>query len=963
MFLYSPKLNYKDLAGFFGNLLGSFFKAIFSAIAGLCNTMIDLFKTFAGISNNTINVDKVGGFLREDVPDIIKDDLIIQLFSTNAVRNVLTSLIMLGILLLIIFTIISIIKNQYASESKPWNVIVSGAVKGLAGFIFVPIVCIFGVWFGNILLRAVNGATNGDSVSIISTLYRGVYDGSDYISILQNEGYDDDASRMVNWYMGTEVKGKNEGFADVMEFYGYKQEGVQAEGNQFVNLYDYYLQNRNDQIFDNNLSELIENELIFVDSTQPSISIHEIDDKVVSEKTNYSYYSDSGYTNSNLTEIYYIPSFCNFDNYISMFYKDIQNYYYPTFLTIDDTYWTASEPRTYFQNEFSKVGLSKYMDYISGNLGLGELLNTAFNFGSYMVNEYTEQFHAGFESFINYLGENVYIRINNVLGIDNFKNVLLTAVSDGFKQYFEANPGKSFKISVQLNDNQTDLKDFVNDYGQINNGEITFDSSLSVIDILSEDKYYTCFFSKSATNWFLGIIVGAFLLYALLLITFGVMKRMFILIFDYALSPVPLTMSAIDGGSAMSSWTKDFVSNVIMAYSSVIVLNVYMSIWGIFTDIEWVSNNFLNAIITLVVFITGLLAVKGLITNVSNWIGGANAYDEGKTNLNTIGSAVRKTIATGVGIAAGIATGGATLGASMIAGGKSGGVGGAFKQLGANVFKGTNSLINKATGVDVAGKFKQVGDATKTSSENVYNKYKTKSERKYNKLIDKAVKHGSNADFAAAETFKQNIPLFGKEKKEARREQAISRYNLYKQAMNTNQNDILNSQFAKTVVESNPSLQQENNNVINVTNNFKDMENLDKAMGLAVSASGRRGVAPTKNTIYLAIQRAKNGSMDDLNKILVSLGKSGHQNIADQLQSSINKVLSNKELDIKNDIREFNNEISKLKTDSENMKNSLESKVKDVANKLSGSGSTTVLTDQQAEEIIRKTVAEMNKKN
>ena len=79
---------------------------------------------------------------------------------------------LLALLLIIIFTAMAFIKNAYASKQKPWQEIIGDSFKGLAGFIFIPVCCLLGVWVGNILLNAIDGATSyGGAMSLERKLF------------------------------------------------------------------------------------------------------------------------------------------------------------------------------------------------------------------------------------------------------------------------------------------------------------------------------------------------------------------------------------------------------------------------------------------------------------------------------------------------------------------------------------------------------------------------------------------------------------------------------------------------------------------------------------------------------------------------------------------------------------------------------------------------------------------------
>lgn len=89
--------------------------------------------------------------------------ILYYLFNTDLIRNLLISIALLGLFLLIVFTVMAFIKNAYSAKQKNWKEIVGNAFKGLANFVFVPVCCLLGVWVGNILLNAIDGATSSSA--------------------------------------------------------------------------------------------------------------------------------------------------------------------------------------------------------------------------------------------------------------------------------------------------------------------------------------------------------------------------------------------------------------------------------------------------------------------------------------------------------------------------------------------------------------------------------------------------------------------------------------------------------------------------------------------------------------------------------------------------------------------------------------------------------------------------------
>ena len=140
---------------------------VFYAFAGIGNIWFDTQSTNASgdvIGNTPITSGNSGG--ERDT------GIIYFLFNNALVKNMLMSIMLLALFLIIIFTVMAFIKNAYAAKQKGWKEIIGNAIKGLANFIFLPVCCLLGVWLGNILLVAINGATsNGGSTNMSRKLF------------------------------------------------------------------------------------------------------------------------------------------------------------------------------------------------------------------------------------------------------------------------------------------------------------------------------------------------------------------------------------------------------------------------------------------------------------------------------------------------------------------------------------------------------------------------------------------------------------------------------------------------------------------------------------------------------------------------------------------------------------------------------------------------------------------------
>jgi len=146
---------------FFGNFLYNLFSVIFPIIQGVQN----LFFMFAGIQDG-IQIDGVP-ITNTNLGNTEGTDsgIVYYLFQQSLVRNLLISIMVLAVFLMIVFTIMAFIKNAYVAKQKSWKEIIGKAIIGLANFVLLPACCLLGVWLGNILLQAVNGATSSAGVT------------------------------------------------------------------------------------------------------------------------------------------------------------------------------------------------------------------------------------------------------------------------------------------------------------------------------------------------------------------------------------------------------------------------------------------------------------------------------------------------------------------------------------------------------------------------------------------------------------------------------------------------------------------------------------------------------------------------------------------------------------------------------------------------------------------------------
>ena len=151
--------------------LGTILYPLFSIVFVLIDAVQNIFYAFAGIGNSGITFVDTTVTNANDGGETTTG-VLYYLFQQPVIRNLLLSIMLLALLLIVIFTVMAFIKNTYSPKPKTWTEIVGNALKGLANFIFLPVCCLLGVWGGNILLGAINGATsNGGSADMSRKLF------------------------------------------------------------------------------------------------------------------------------------------------------------------------------------------------------------------------------------------------------------------------------------------------------------------------------------------------------------------------------------------------------------------------------------------------------------------------------------------------------------------------------------------------------------------------------------------------------------------------------------------------------------------------------------------------------------------------------------------------------------------------------------------------------------------------
>ena len=151
--------------GFLGQIIYPLFSVIFTII----DVLQSIFGAFAGIDAIKYNGEIITSGNTGEGNDT---GIVYYLLTSDVILNMFYSMLALAVILLLIFLTMAFIKNVYSAKPKSWKDIVGSAIKGIGNFVIIPVACLLGIWLGNIVLQAINGATSqGGNISISRQLF------------------------------------------------------------------------------------------------------------------------------------------------------------------------------------------------------------------------------------------------------------------------------------------------------------------------------------------------------------------------------------------------------------------------------------------------------------------------------------------------------------------------------------------------------------------------------------------------------------------------------------------------------------------------------------------------------------------------------------------------------------------------------------------------------------------------
>lgn len=152
-FIVSPIFN------FFSYIIGAIFYGIQMGLFYIMDAIQLVFRRVAGLDVYYDNGVAVEG------------DLVEKFLTDPTVQAVFFSILIAAIILLFITTFIAVLKTEFDEKDNAKGPVFKSAIKAIAYFAIVPIVCIMGITVSNIVLRMLDGATSQDARSFSTQVF------------------------------------------------------------------------------------------------------------------------------------------------------------------------------------------------------------------------------------------------------------------------------------------------------------------------------------------------------------------------------------------------------------------------------------------------------------------------------------------------------------------------------------------------------------------------------------------------------------------------------------------------------------------------------------------------------------------------------------------------------------------------------------------------------------------------
>ncbi len=585
------------------------FEALTKPLFQIISVFEGIFKGLAGI------VDPVSSDIGLVENAAGSKNIIVQLFQSKTMQSILTSLMLFGIVVLVLSVILAIIRNVYKDDSKVTiSSIIGQAIKAVIGFILVPSLCLVGVMLSNVILVAVDGATNARGTPSFAA---GIYSACQKEDPVQNVFNDVIYSAPVD-YFGN-INQSSSGDSSSGESTGSEESGSTTTDDTSV--YDFHIAG-----------------IIYAQYLWQALT----EDCIYGGQLVWVYRTDS--LGQYLTDVKYVDvlglkvedddllDFTDMNNWdngngiagvidtkedVALFYEMLKNQYTANFPNAEKLVIKAIAGNA--------IGKKYPKCKIALSSKTGTTTKNYFCAGS-------DKYDLKEQSFVYYYYGKALFDYNGDYGeVQQDEKYLKEA-------YVAFEKSKTFGATSW--------------YFQKNSSQWTNDN-LNKTLCLGDN-----------INYFFAFVASIMVAKSLFVLCFGMAKRIVQLALYYVLSPIALALYPFDNGKAFGSWKSDFVGYTVGAFGAVAGVNLTIQLMPVVNRIQIFSSRIYNDVTQLILYIILAQGMESLVKTLSGWIGGKDLFAEGKATSQTATAPIKKVagsvmkvagtvIGTGVGVAIG----------------------------------------------------------------------------------------------------------------------------------------------------------------------------------------------------------------------------------------------------------------------------------------------------------------------
>ena len=217
--------------------------------------------------------------------------------------------------------------------------------------------------------------------------------------------------------------------------------------------------------------------------------------------------------------------------------------------------------------------------------------------------------------------------------------------SDAKLEYAAGQVDYAFANCLQLNSgySYSSLTSECDGVARVWNVTDWYGASKSMVDGFSKYDVATVwvFYDLWQFNMIVGF-AGVFVTFAIMIsIVIGLMSRLIKGAALFLVYPSILGIAPLDDFKAFKSWGQMFMQQIMMAFGSIVGMNLLLLILPYVQQIEFFEVAIINYIVNVVMMITGLIMAKDFISIVSGFVGGADANASGGEMKGQVAGAIK----------------------------------------------------------------------------------------------------------------------------------------------------------------------------------------------------------------------------------------------------------------------------------------------------------------------------------